>query len=153
MAGAVTVGLLLVSRRLGAVSAAAALLLTGLGRVAGISGIFAGLLQPFAAENGWRWAFFLGLLFSPWLLRTLRPGQPAFPDADITAPGQWLLLLVAGVLVGYGTRMANGCTSGHGVCGLARLSPRSLVAVLVFMGSAMLRMLRGMLPLEKSFFF
>lgn len=117
---------------------AAALLLTGLGRIAGISGIFAGLLQPFAAENGWRWAFFLGLLLSPWLLRTLHPGQPVFPDADIAAPGQWLLLLVAGVLVGYGTRMANGCTSGHGVCGLARLSPRSLVAVLVFMGSAML---------------
>ena len=68
----------------------------------------------------------------------MHPGQPVFPDAEIAAPGQWLLLLVAGVLVGYGTRMANGCTSGHGVCGLARLSPRSLVAVLVFMGSAML---------------
>lgn len=97
--------------------------------------------RPVAAVRGGKWlalGLFLGLLLSPWLLRTLHPGQPVFPDADIAAPGQWLLLLVAGVLVGYGTRMANGCTSGHGVCGLARLSPRSLVAVLVFMGSAML---------------
>lgn len=121
----------------GLIGLAAGLLLTGLGRIAGISGIFAGLFQSRQIDNGWRWAFILGLMLSPWLLQGLRPEMAVFPEVNITHPLQWLVLAVAGLLVGYGTRMANGCTSGHGVCGLARLSPRSLVAVLVFMGSAM----------------
>ncbi len=122
----------------GLIGLAAGLLLTGLGRIAGISGIVAGLFRVREPDSGWRWAFVAGLLLSPWLLQGLRPGLAAFPPVDMAHPRQWVLLAVAGLLVGYGTRMANGCTSGHGVCGLARLSSRSLVAVLLFMGSAML---------------
>lgn len=130
---------------------AAAILMTGLGRIAGISGIFAGLLQPRQVDNGWRWAFVAGLMLSPWLLHGLAPERQVFPPVNVTHPLQWLLLLGAGLLAGYGTRMANGCTSGHGVCGLARLSPRSLAAVLVFMGSGMatvavLRQVAGVAP-------
>lgn len=122
----------------GLIGLAAGLLLTGLGRIAGISGIVAGLFRVREPDSGWRWAFVAGLLLSPWLLQGLRPGLAAFPPVNMAPPRQWVLLAVAGLLVGYGTRMANGCTSGHGVCGLARLSPRSLVAVLLFMSSAML---------------
>ncbi len=121
----------------GLIGLSAGLLVTGLGRIAGISGIFAAMFQSREPGNGWRWAFILGLLLSPWLLQALTPEVPVFPEFEITHPRQWLVLAVAGLLVGYGTRMANGCTSGHGVCGLARLSPRSLAAVSIFMGSAM----------------
>lgn len=122
----------------GLIGLAAGLLLTGLGRIAGISGIVAGLFRVREPDSGWRWAFVAGLLLSPWLLQGLRPGLAIFPPVAVPHPGQWALLAVAGLLVGYGTRMANGCTSGHGVCGLARLSSRSLVAVLLFMSSAIL---------------
>jgi uncharacterized membrane protein YedE/YeeE len=99
------------------------------GRVLGISGIVAGLLRPRPADSAWRLAFVLGLLTAPAayaLVATL-------PAVRIDAG--WGTLVVAGLLVGLGTRYGAGCTSGHGVCGLSRLSPRSLVATLAFMGT------------------
>ncbi|MES2581883.1 MAG: YeeE/YedE family protein [Pseudomonadota bacterium] len=108
---------------------AAVLLILVNGRILGISGIVGGLLRPKAGDSAWRLAFVLGLLAAS-LLYTLAQGAvPATVDAG------WGTVVVAGLLVGVGTRYASGCTSGHGVCGLSRLSPRSLVATLVFMGS------------------
>jgi uncharacterized membrane protein YedE/YeeE len=100
------------------------LLLASLGRVAGISGIVAGLLSPQPGERGWRWAFVAGLVGVGALLTHGTALPPAPP---------WGLLVLAGLLVGVGTVLGSGCTSGHGVCGLGRRSPRSLVATLVFM--------------------
>ncbi|WP_394791705.1 YeeE/YedE family protein [Rhodoferax sp.] len=100
------------------------LLLASLGRIAGISGIVAGLLSPQPGERGWRWAFLAGLVgVGGWLMH----GMPA-----AVAPS-WGLAGVAGLLVGFGTVLGSGCTSGHGVCGLGRRSLRSLVATVVFM--------------------
>ncbi|MBM1142590.1 YeeE/YedE family protein [Alcanivorax sp. MM125-6] len=99
------------------------------GRIAGISGILGGVLAPVSGDLGWRLAFLAGLLVSPWLY-TLAAG-PAPLEVKASTP----VLIIAGLLVGYGTRLGSGCTSGHGVCGLSRLSPRSLVATLVFMGA------------------
>ncbi|GGP18516.1 YeeE/YedE family protein [Silvimonas iriomotensis] len=98
------------------------------GRIAGISGILGGLFfnKPERA-NIWRWAFVAGLLLAPVLWR----GVAALPAIQISASS--LLLVIAGLLVGFGTRLGSGCTSGHGVCGLSRLSARSLVATLTFM--------------------
>ncbi len=107
----------------------AALLILGSGRVAGISGIVGGLLKPGGADTTWRLAFLGGLLSAPLLWRLFA----ALPEAQPVAGGG--LLVVAGLLVGIGTRYGSGCTSGHGVCGLSRLSPRSLVATLAFMGA------------------
>jgi len=99
------------------------------GRIAGISGVLGGLLRPKAGDIGWRAAFVLGLVGAPvlWALVTELPAPQV--DAGTGA------LVVAGLLVGVGTRYGSGCTSGHGVCGLSRLSPRSLVATLAFMGA------------------
>ena len=97
------------------------------GRVAGISGILAGALQHRAP---WRVLFLLGLVAGAWLALTL--GWASMP-AFTTLPG-WPLVLLAGLLVGVGTRLGNGCTSGHGICGMGRLSTRSVVATLTFMG-------------------
>ena len=98
------------------------------GRIAGISGILGGLLQPARGDAGWRAAFLLGLIGSP-LAYGLFAALPAVRiDAGFGA------LIAAGLLVGIGTRYGSGCTSGHGVCGLSRLSPRSLAATVVFMG-------------------
>jgi uncharacterized membrane protein YedE/YeeE len=108
---------------------AAALLLLVNGRVAGISGIVGGMLRPRAGEFGWRLAFMAGLLMAP--LFYAMAGQ----QAPITIAAGYPVLIVAGLLVGIGTRYAGGCTSGHGVCGLSRLSPRSLVATLSFMAA------------------
>lgn len=107
---------------------ATALLLLLNGRIAGISGIVGGLFERSAGETGWRLAFAIGLLVGPtlWIL------FGALPPIRIEAG--YPLLLAAGLLVGLGTRYASGCTSGHGVCGLSRLSPRSLAATLGFMG-------------------
>ena len=107
------------------------LLLASLGRVAGISGIAAGALVPSQGDSGWRWAFLIGLVLggaatAHWL-------QP-----PLTAMRPSALLAVAGLLVGFGTVLGSGCTSGHGVCGLGRRSVRSLVATLVFMGSGVI---------------
>lgn len=109
---------------------AAVLLLLANGRVAGISGIVGGVVEG-ADDMGWRLAFIAGLILGP-LLTTLILGTP--PAIRIDAP-LWSVI-VAGLLVGFGTRLGSGCTSGHGVCGLARLSPRSLTATLNFMGVA-----------------
>ena len=99
------------------------------GRIAGISGVLGGLLKPLAGDLLWRVAFIAGLIVAP-LVYTLVSVVPAVQiDAEYGA------LIAAGLLVGVGTRYGAGCTSGHGVCGLSRLSPRSLVATLVFMGA------------------
>lgn len=98
------------------------------GRIAGISGILGGVFEKTPGERGWRLAFVIGLLAGPviWgLFHTL-------PAIEIRA--SYPVLIAAGLLVGIGTRYAAGCTSGHGVCGLSRLSPRSLAATLTFMG-------------------
>jgi len=108
---------------------AAALLVLVNGRVAGISGIVGGMLQPSANDFAWRLAFVVGLLLAPVVYAMV----DAFPSATIAA--SYPVLIVAGLLVGVGTRFAGGCTSGHGVCGLSRLSPRSLVATLAFMAA------------------
>jgi len=99
------------------------------GRIAGISGVLGGLLRPVKGDRAWRIAFVLGLVGAPvvYLLVAALP-QPRI-DAGYGA------LIVAGLLVGIGTRYGSGCTSGHGVCGLSRLSPRSLVATAAFMGA------------------
>lgn len=99
------------------------------GRIAGISGVLGGLLRPAGGDIGWRVAFLAGLVGSPLLYRLIAPMPALRIDAGMP------FLVVAGVLVGVGTRYAAGCTSGHGVCGIARLSPRSLVATLLFMGA------------------
>ena len=124
------------------VASAAFILLNG--RILGISGILGGLLRPSPGDSSWRMAFLLGLLVSPALLSLWAPPswiQPARIDAS------WATVVVAGLLVGFGTRLGSGCTSGHGVCGLSRLSPRSLVATLTFMaaGFAMVFVLRHLL--------
>lgn len=106
----------------------AAIVLHGLGRIAGISGIFGGLLFRTTGDVAWRVAFVAGLLVSGLTMARLRPSM--FETADLASLP---LVAIAGLLVGFGTRMGNGCTSGHGVCGLSRLSPRSLVATITFM--------------------
>jgi uncharacterized membrane protein YedE/YeeE len=101
------------------------------GRILGISGILGGLLAPQLGDIGWRIAFLLGMAASPWV------GALLFPEDLIQAPridADFPTIAVAGLLVGFGTRFGSGCTSGHGVCGLSRLSPRSLVSTLTFMG-------------------
>jgi len=102
------------------------------GRILGISGIVGGLLRPVPGDIGWRLSFLLGLLAAP-LLYFLVAGS-----SDPRIDAGWTTLVVAGLLVGVGTRYGSGCTSGHGVCGLSRLSPRSLVATLSFMGAGFL---------------
>jgi uncharacterized membrane protein YedE/YeeE len=104
----------------------AVVLMAALGRIAGISGIASGLLG--GGDRGWRLAFVLGLLAGPLLLLWLR-GDSGIGAPQVGLP--WMAL--AGLLVGFGTRLGGGCTSGHGVCGIARLSPRSLLATAVFM--------------------
>ncbi len=105
---------------------AAAMLLLLTGRVAGISGIVGGMLRG-GGELGWRVAFVAGLLVSPALFSYLREVPAARIDTGFG------MIVVAGLLVGVGTSAGSGCTSGHGVCGLSRLSPRSLVATVAFM--------------------
>ena len=108
--------------------AAAAMILLN-GRITGISGITGGLLVPQRGDTAWRAAFVLGLILAPvvWLL--------AGPLPELRIDADYPLLVIAGLIVGVSTRYGSGCTSGHGVCGLSRLSPRSLMATLLFMGS------------------
>ena len=108
---------------------AAALLILFNGRIAGISGILGGLLRPRSGDLGWRIAFLAGLIGTPLLWQLWQALPPVQVDAGTPA------LIVAGLLVGVGVRYGAGCTSGHGVCGLSRLSPRSLVATIVFMAA------------------
>ena len=107
-------------------------LLLAHGRIAGISGIFNGLLLPKAGDTAWRWAFVLGLIAAGFLDQAVF-GAAALPGSGLSIG--WII--AAGLLVGFGTRMGSGCTSGHGVCGLGRLSARSLVSVLVFLSTGM----------------
>lgn len=111
---------------------ASLLLLAALGRIAGISGIASGLLPPRHGDASWRLAFVLGLPMGAalWMF-----GHGGSTPSGHAPPWQ---LALAGLLVGVGTRIGSGCTSGHGVCGLGRCSPRSLAAVLVFMATAMM---------------
>ena len=102
------------------------------GRVLGISGILGGLLPPKSGDAGWRVAFLLGMLAAPLVYGILAPaGFVQAPRID----SDFATIVAAGLLVGLGTRYGSGCTSGHGVCGLSRLSPRSVVATLAFMGA------------------
>jgi uncharacterized protein len=111
----------------------AVLLMLFNGRIAGITGIAAGMLDPLSTDRGWRITFIIGLIAAPItaaLLGYTIP-TPQMPSSIAT-------IIVAGLLVGFGTRLGNGCTSGHGICGIARLSPRSLVATVIFVGTAMI---------------
>jgi uncharacterized protein len=108
---------------------ATALLLLANGRVAGISGILGGLLRPARGDVAWRVAFVLGLFVAPIVWLAMRAMPPAQIDHSPA------LLALGGLLVGVGTRFGSGCTSGHGVCGIARLSPRSLLATACFMAA------------------
>jgi len=113
------------------IGVAAVLLLWSIGRIAGISGIASGALEGARGDRAWRIAFLAGMMLTGALVLQFMPAPPRAQTG--TTP----LLLAAGFLVGFGTRLGNGCTSGHGVCGLGRLSVRSLAAVAVFMACAM----------------
>ena len=112
-------------------AAASLMLLTG--RVAGVSGIFGGLLALRPADQGWRIAFVAGLIAAPLLAMLVGRSLPAPAMASNLA-----LVALGGLLVGFGSRMGNGCTSGHGVCGFARLSARSIAATVIFMTTAVI---------------
>lgn len=107
---------------------ASVLLMLLTGRIAGISGIFGGLLNPRFGEIGWRIAFIAGLILAPLIAGLIGYGMHA-PQM----PASWTVIVAAGLLVGFGTRLAGGCTSGHGICGMARLSARSIAATVIFM--------------------
>ncbi|WP_134726115.1 YeeE/YedE family protein [Paracoccus luteus] len=112
------------------IGAAAAVFLIGMGQVMGASGLIAGLIAPApSARRAERAAFVAGLVLVPALLVQLGPG-PAF--APVVG---WPVLILAGLLVGFGSRLANGCTSGHGVCGVSRLAPRGIAATLTYVAS------------------
>lgn len=111
---------------------AASLLMLLTGRIAGIAGILGDLVDLAGGDRVWRLAFVAGLIAAP---LALAAGGHALSAP--TMPG-WLVVVIAGLLVGFGTRLGNGCTSGHGICGIARLSPRSIVATATFMATAML---------------
>ncbi len=114
------------------IGVSAAIFLLFNGKIAGISGIVGGLLNPVINDIGWRIAFVGGLMIAP-LVMLMAVDLPAVQiDADYPT------LIVAGLLVGLGTRFGSGCTSGHGVCGLSRLSPRSMIATVAFMGAGFL---------------
>lgn len=111
------------------IGTAAAMVVLLNGRIAGISGVLGGLFKPHKSDVAWRTSFLIGLIGAPSVYGLFA----ALPALQIDA--QFGALAVAGLLVGIGTRYGAGCTSGHGVCGLARLSPRSLVATALFMGA------------------
>jgi uncharacterized protein len=111
---------------------AAVLLMLLNGRIAGITGIVAGLLEPQGNDRAWRAAFIVGLIAAPLSAALIGYAVP------IPRLPNFAVIAVAGLLVGFGTRLSNGCTSGHGVCGIARLSPRSIIATGIFMAAAMI---------------
>lgn len=106
------------------------------GRVTGISGIIGGVIKPHKNDLNWRVTFILGLVFGGFILQFLRP--EAFVQISSALPIDYM---IAGVLVGFGTLLGNGCTSGHGVCGSSRLSVRSIVATLTFIGFGIISVL------------
>ncbi|MEN3236749.1 YeeE/YedE family protein [Methylobacterium ajmalii] len=118
------------------IGTSAALFLLLNGRIAGISGILGGLLAPPSRDTGWRIAFLAGLVLAPLAYAGMGGGLP-----PVTVEASFPLLVVAGLLVGFGARLGAGCTSGHGVCGIGRGSPRSLVATGTFMTVAILTVL------------
>jgi uncharacterized membrane protein YedE/YeeE len=109
---------------------AASMMLLFNGKIAGISGIVAGLLRPAGHQTLWRVLFVTGLVTGGLVLRFVQPAAYAF-----TIPRTTAALVAAGLLVGFGTRLGNGCTSGHGVCGISRLSARSIAATVVFIAT------------------
>lgn len=115
------------------IGVASAMLIVLIGRIAGISGILGTLMQRDAWAHyfgwGWRLAFLLGLLASPFIYQLFAP----LPEMQL--PGNPRIIVLAGLLVGFGTRLGSGCTSGHGVCGVARGAPRSLAATALFMAA------------------
>jgi uncharacterized membrane protein YedE/YeeE len=110
---------------------ASALLMLLIGRIAGIAGIFGEALLG-GSDKSWRVAFIAGLIVAPIaaMLAGVKVASPQMPDS-------WIVIVAAGLLVGFGTRLGGGCTSGHGVCGIARISPRSITATVIFMATAM----------------
>ena len=114
------------------IGAAAFILLLVNGRIAGISGIVGGLLKPAKHDVLWRVTFIIGMLMAPIIYSIFAPLPEIKVDTD------YPLLMIAGTLVGIGTRYGSGCTSGHGICGISRLSPRSLIATASFMTSGMI---------------
>jgi len=106
---------------------AAAWLILADGRILGAAGVLGGLVPPRAGDRGWRVALLAGLVAAPLVARPLLDVTAPVIEADVAT------LILGGLMVGFGTRLGNGCTSGHGVCGLARLSPRSLAATATFM--------------------
>lgn len=112
----------------------ASVLLALHGRIAGISGIVGGLFERNSKESGWRGAFLVGFIAASYVLAFV--ARPALTPTLGSRPA--LLIVVSGILVGVGTQLGNGCTSGHGVCGISRLSKRSLVATATFMAVAMM---------------
>lgn len=123
---------------------AAATLLVTQGKIAGISGIVGGLLQPRTGDTSWRVWFLGGMIGGSVLMTMIWPGAFGTPVTESLA-----VVAIAGFLVGLGTRLANGCTSGHGVCGVARMSPRSMIATATFMTTgaatvALFRILGGL---------
>ena len=117
----------------GLIGLASVLLMLLNGRVAGISGILGGALALSAGDKVWRLAFIAGLIVAPIVI-----GLFGYPLPEPQMPASWLLIVAAGVLVGFGARYGGGCTSGHGVCGIARLSARSIAATAIFMASAII---------------
>ena len=117
------------------IGTSASVLLAFNGRVAGISGIVGGLLVPTPGDVSWRALFVAGLLAGGLVAATLAPG------AFTGSPAPLAIVALAGLLVGFGTRVGNGCTSGHGVCGITRSSPRSLAATMVFIATGALTVL------------
>ena len=110
---------------------ASVLLMMLTGRIAGISGILGGCLTLEPGDRRWRLAFIVGLILAP-----VASGLLGYPLPKPDMPASWALIVIAGLLVGFGARLGGGCTSGHGVCGIARFSVRSIVATVIFMASA-----------------
>ena len=115
----------------GLIGLSAVLLMLLTGRVAGISGIFGGCLGFGTNDKGWRIAFVAGLILAPLIASWIGYAMPS-PQM----PASWAVVIAAGLLVGFGTRLGGGCTSGHGICGIARLSSRSIMATAIFIFTA-----------------
>lgn len=115
----------------GLIGLSAVMLMLFMGRIAGISGIFGGLLDFRNEDKDWRIAFIAGLILAP-----LIAGLIGFAMPSPKLPASWTVIIAAGLLVGFGTRLGGGCTSGHGICGVARLSVRSIAATVIFMLAA-----------------
>jgi len=117
----------------GLIGLSAVLLMLLTGRIAGISGIFGGCLSFGTTDKAWRIAFLAGLILAP-----LTAGAIGYAVPSPQMPASWIVVVTAGLLGGFGTRLGGGCTSGHGICGIARLSARSITATVIFMVAAII---------------